>query len=94
MSKPVPVVLTETQRSEMLDKIVLAYVRDGYRLASRTPTTAQLVKPKRFSCLLFLVLSLVILLPGLLYVLWFAVSKDKSVFLEVNPDGSIRRVRG
>ena len=45
------------QRTAILDEQIGQLVRRGYRVTSRTPTTAQLVKPKEFSllwaCLLY-----------------------------------------
>ena len=85
--------LTAEAREAALDAEVRACVRRGYRVLARTPTTAQLVKPKRFSFLLFVVLAVLVLLPGLLYLLWYATQRDESLYLEVQEDGKIRRTK-
>ena len=43
--------LTTDERCAILDKAVQRYVKQGFRVVSRTDTTAQLVKPKSFGCL-------------------------------------------
>lgn len=79
------------QRTAILDKEVQSYVKQGYRVLSQTPTSAQLVKPKKFSFLVFIILLILMVLPALLYVLWFAVKKDESVYLTVDDRGKIKR---
>ncbi len=48
--------LSTLERSAILDKEVAYYIRRGFRVISRTDTTAQLVKPKSFSILWFFIL--------------------------------------
>lgn len=43
--------LTTEERSNLLQREIQKYVKDGWRVQSSTATTAQLVKPKKFSFL-------------------------------------------
>jgi len=40
--------LSREDRSDILEKEVRKYVRRGYRVTSRTDTTVQLIKPKKW----------------------------------------------
>lgn len=81
----------ESSRQAILDKEVEWYVRHGYRVTARTATTAQLVKPKRFSLILAL-LGLLLLIVGLvIYLLIYASMGDSTVYLSVDPEGKLHR---
>lgn len=85
--------LSETERSAILDAEVYRYIVAGYRLTARSPTTAQLVKPKSFDsgCAIF---GLLFLLVGLLiYLLMYLAERDKAVYLSVDDTGVIT-IRG
>jgi uncharacterized membrane protein len=69
------------------------YVRHGYRVVNQTATTAQLVKPKRFS-FLWAILWLLMFGVGLLvYLLYYAAKKDTVVYLEV-VNGKVKATKG
>lgn len=87
---PPRVPLTEGERAARLDVEIQRYVARGYRLVSRTPTTAQLVKPKEFNvgCA---VLGLLFLVIGLfLYLLIYLGEKDLTAYLTVDELGTIQ----
>lgn len=73
----------------LLQAAVDDYVRRGFRVVSQTPTTAQLVKPKTFHFVLFLVTLLLFGL-GLLYLFWYLAQKDTQVYLTIDADGRLR----
>ena len=73
----------QTAAEVLLPPAIARYVAQGYRVTSQTPTTASLMKPKRFSVLMFLIWSCVIILPGILYVLYFWRKKDRTLYLYV-----------
>ncbi len=85
------------QRRSILDREVAKYVGHGFRVISRTDTTAQLVKPKspsKFWIVTFLILSILIfgLILLLMYLLFFwLIAKDQAVYLEVDEHGRITR---
>jgi hypothetical protein len=85
--------LSEAERTAILEPEIERYIVAGYRLQIRTTTTAQLVKPKSFDvgCAIF---GLLFLLVGLLiYLLMYLAQKDKAVYLSVDDQGVIH-VRG
>lgn len=81
-------------RRAVLEHEIGKYVRNGYRVVSQADTNAQLVKPKRVSCLaIVLMLLLSLLLVGLIllliYFLWYATQKDEQVYLSVDEKGKV-----
>ncbi len=83
--------LSEQDRAAILDREVEKYVRKGYRVTSRTPTTAQLVKPKVFSRLWAFLWFLVFGVGLIVYLLWYAAKRDKTVYLTADEQGRVHR---
>ena len=77
--------LSIEERSEILGREINRYVRQGYRVVSRTDTTAQLVKPKEFS-LFWAIIGFLFL-----YLLYYLSKKDETLYLEVLPNGQIAK---
>lgn len=78
-------------RESLLDQEIQGYVRRGYRVVGRTPTTAQLVKPKQFSLLLALLGLLFVVVGLVVYLLIYLTMHDIQVYLEVDAKGKIHR---
>ena len=74
------------ERKELLQAEINEWVRKGFYIVSQTDTTAQMQKDKDFSCLLFIILTAFILLPGILYLF---TRKDKHAFITVDPYGDV-----
>jgi hypothetical protein len=90
---PPPVVLPE-QRRRVLQERVNHYVDQQYRVISQTETAAQLVKPKRFSVVWFLLWCLLALVGGLVYIIYHAFMKrERQVYLQVDEHGRVRETR-
>jgi hypothetical protein len=85
--QPLPV---ETRRA-ILQREVERYVGQGYRVVSQTDTTAQLVRPKHFSCLIATICLLLAVLPFVLYLLIYMGSRDSQVYLSVDDSGRLHR---
>lgn len=83
-----PVLSLESRRAA-LDQELGEWSRRGYRVVSRTDTTAQLVKPKRFSCLWATLWFLVFGVGFLIYLFYYASKKDSVIYLEVDPLGRV-----
>lgn len=64
-----------------LHREVIRHINNGYRILAQTESTAQLVKPKRFSFGWFLLLALFGVFPGILYIAWYASKQDNVVYL-------------
>jgi hypothetical protein len=76
-----------------LSKEIQKYVRKGYRVVHQTATTAQLVKPKGFSCFWALVWLFVFGVGLLVYIFYYLSKKDKILYLSVEGD-KVRATKG
>jgi len=84
-------VLTIEERSAILERAIRDYQKRGWRLIARTEITAQLYKPKEFSCCLAIIL--VFLIIGIiLYLIYYLTKKDSTVYIEVNEHGKVKTV--
>lgn len=79
------------QRRAILDREIQSYVRKGYRVLSQTDTSAQLVKPKKFSLILAVLLLILMVLPFVIYLLMYVAAKDKTVYISIDSDGKVSR---
>jgi hypothetical protein len=77
--------LDTAEQRAVLQREIHRFIQQGYRVVSQTDTTAQLVKPKRFSLLWFF------LLLGLFYIPFYLFARDKTVYLTVDPLGRLTR---
>ena len=90
----IPAAIMQLPAQEMLDSVIAEYAARDYRLITRTPTSAQLVKPKRFS-FGWAVFWLLMLGFGLLVYLFYYVSRtDEQVFLRVDGESIVAREQG
>ncbi len=83
--------LSEAERSAILECEIERYVMQGYRVTARTATTAQLVRPKTFNVVAAILWLLVLLVGLLVYLLIYAAQADEAIYLTVEPDGRIER---
>jgi hypothetical protein len=81
-------------RSEILDAYIQKYLKAGYRVTSRTETTAQFIKPKEFSAALAIICLLLAILPFFLYLLIYLGEKDKVAYVSVGSDGKVTQTAG
>jgi hypothetical protein len=87
-----PRTLTEDERAAILDDQLERFAWDGWRVLTRTPTTAQITRPKRISvwAAAFWLLCLVVGL--LIYLLVFMARKDPVGRLTVPEDGRVHGI--
>jgi type VI protein secretion system component VasF len=84
----------ETRRAALQQRISY-YVRHQYRVLSQTDTTAQLVKPKRFSLIWAIIWLILAVLPFLFYVGYHVFLKRESqVYLTVDEQGRVHETKG
>ena len=76
-----------------LSKEIQKYVRKGYRVVYQTATTAQLVKPKGFSCFWALAWLFIFGVGLLVYIFYYLAKKDKILYLSVEGD-KVRATKG
>ena len=89
MAEPVPL----EERSAILDAVVMKYARIGYEVRSRTQTTVQLVKPKKFSFFWALVWFLLFGIGLIVYLIFYWSERDQTIYLEVGEHGTIHFAR-
>lgn len=77
-------------RRAVLEREVVSYVKRGYRVVSQTDSTAQLVRPKKFSFAIFLILLLTGIGP-IIYIAWYFAKRDRAVFITVDERGRVSR---
>lgn len=73
-----------------LQQIIPFYLRHGFQVAFQNETSVQLVKTKEFAPFLALLLFLLAVVPFIIYLIIFLSKKDARLFIEVNPDDSVR----
>lgn len=82
---------TRSAARDILALEIQQYVQQGWRVVSQTETTAQLVKPKQFGCLAPTLFFFMCGVGLILYLIAYASEKDQTMYLEVLPDGTVRR---
>ncbi len=86
----IPQVSVDVRRAT-LQQAIAGYLRSGYHVVSQTDFTAQLLKPKKFGCIVFVILLILALLPGLIYIAYYASKRDSTVYLEVDGSGQLTK---
>jgi len=66
-----------------LENMVEYYVGCGYKVVSRTDTSAQLVREKHFSCLLATFLFLFLAIPFFIYLFWYMQKGDYKIYIRL-----------
>ena len=84
-----PGVLTEAERSALLDDQLERFARDGWRVLRRAPTTAVITRPKRLSVGAAICWALFLLVGLAIYLLVFAARRDPVGRLVVGDDGRV-----
>jgi len=87
MPEPLPL----EKRKEILEREIGIYGKRGFHVVSRTDTTAQLMRPKQFSCLWATLWFLLFGVGLLIYVFYYMSKSDEVVNIFVDEDGRIRR---
>ncbi len=85
--------LSVEERGALLDGEIAGYAQRGYVIASRTPTTAQLVRRKKWSLFWSVVWFLFFVIPFFLYLFYYLAKRDQSVYLIVDTLGNIKANR-
>lgn len=84
--------LSDESKEELLEEEVVRWVRQGYRVQSRTKNSAQLLKPRQWTTIwtVMLVFGLCFYgLGALLVLMIYSFKKDKLVYIKVEDDGEI-----
>lgn len=83
--------LSLDERSAILDRVIAAYSQRGYRIVARTATSAQLARPKPFSCVWAFIWFLLLGFGLLIYLFYYLAKRDDLIWLEVDEVGRVRR---
>lgn len=81
--------LSTEERKAILDREIANQVQRGWKMVHSTDTTAQLSKKTGPNMIIALLLLLIMILPGLLYLIF--VSGEKTLYIEVDEAGNIQR---
>lgn len=81
--------LSAQERKAILDVEVSKQAQLGWKLSTRTDTSAQLTKNKGPNITIALLLLLIMILPGILYLIF--AKGEVSLYLEVDEFGNIQR---
>lgn len=82
---------TTVDPEAILQAEVNRYVGKGFRVTSQTPRTAQLIKPKKFSVIWAVIWFVLMLLPFVIYLLYYVAKRDQQVYLTVDEQGNLTR---
>lgn len=80
-------IATPEYRKQALEYCVAHLVRQGYRVVSQTDTTAQLVRPKGFSCLWATLWFLLFGIGLLVYVFYYMGKEDDVAYVSIDQWG-------
>jgi len=86
-----PAVVETDPRQPIFEERITEFVLRGYRVVSRTETTAQLVRPKVFSFFWATAWFLVCGVGVLVYLFWYASKRDEVLYLSIE-DPYIQRL--
>jgi len=89
----IPQPLPLESRKTALQGRINHYLSQGYRVVSQTDTTAQLVRPKKFSCLIALLSVLAVGIGFIIYIFWYMGKKDDTVYLTVDEQARVSERR-
>ena len=85
--------ISEAERSRELEEEISQYTGRGFFVRQRTATTAQLMRPKRFSFVWALLWFLVFGIGLVVYLIYYAAKQDQGRYLEVDEYGTVKATR-
>ena len=85
--------MSEEDRQQILQREIVKAVKDGWQVTTQTATSATLTRKKKFSWIWFILWLLLAIVPALVYLLYYATKKDKSMVIQVGPTGNVKRTK-
>lgn len=79
------------ERKQKLEREIKKYIRKGYRVTYQTDTSAQLVRPKKFSFLWAFLWLLALGIGIIVYLIYYAAKRDDEIFIEITETGKVKR---
>lgn len=83
--------LTLEQRKDILNREVAKLSKKGWHIVSQTDTTAQLLKPKKFSFLWAILWTFFFGVGLLIYLFYHWAKKEETIYLTVDEEGRLKR---
>jgi hypothetical protein len=85
--------VSEAERSRELEVEIAQYMHDGFFVRQRSATTAQLVRPKKFSFIWALLWFLLFGIGIIVYLIYYAAKQDEGRYVEVDEYGAVKATR-
>jgi hypothetical protein len=85
--------VSEAERSRELEEEIAQYMHDGFFVRQRSATTAQLVRPKKFSFIWALLWFLLFGIGIIVYLIYYAAKQDEGRYVEVDEYGAVKATR-
>ena len=85
--------VSEAERSRELEEEIAQYIHDDFFVRHRSATTAQLVRPKKFSFIWALLWFLVFGIGIVVYLIYYAAKQDEGRYVEVDEYGAVKATR-
>jgi ribosomal protein L40E len=85
--------VSDAERSRELEEEIAQYMSEGFFVRQRTATTAQLVRPKKFSFVWALLWLLVFGIGIVVYLIYYAAKQDEGRYVEVDEYGAVKATR-
>ena len=84
-----PAEVSLARRTVALNEAIAHFTGQGFRVVTKSQTSAQLMRPKQFSWAAAILSLLLLGIGFLIYLVYYLGQKDETIFLEVTPDGTI-----
>ena len=84
-----PAEVSLAQRTTALNEAIAHFTAQGFRVVTKSQTSAQLMRPKQFSWLAAILSLLLLGIGFLIYRVYYLGQKDETIFLEVTSDGTV-----
>ena len=85
--------VSEAERSRELEEEIAQYMHEGFFVRQRSATTAQLIRPKKFSFIWALLWFLLFGIGIVVYLIYYAAKQDEGRYVEVDEYGAVKATR-
>jgi hypothetical protein len=85
--------VSEAERSRELEEEIAQYMHEGFFVRQRSATTAQLIRPKKFSFIWALLWFLLFGIGIVVYLIYYAAKQDEGRYVEVDEYGTVKATR-
>jgi hypothetical protein len=79
----------ESGQAAAFQREIVRLYAQGYRVVAMTPTTAQLVRPKKFNYFIAALLLILAVLPAIIYVFYYLSQSDQTALVTLEDGGQV-----